>query len=136
MALAERGVWVFGALLGLTVLLVIGNTIRLEIANRAEEIQIVRLIGASNAFVRRPFLYSGFWFGAFGALLAIAFVAGTVHLLKEPVAALAASYGSAFELLGLDAIEIATVLALGTALGWLGALMASVSHLLRSEAAE
>jgi cell division transport system permease protein len=133
MALAERGVWVFGALLALTVLLVIGNTIRLEIANRADEIQIVRLIGASNAFVRRPFLYSGFWFGTFGAGLAIVFVSATVQLLRAPVAALAASYGSAFELNGLSTSEMLCVLLIGITLGWLGALIASMSHLLRAE---
>ena len=136
MALAEKGVLVFGALLALTVLLVIGNTIRLEIAGRADEIQIVRLVGASNSFVRRPFLYSGFWFGAFGAALALALVSLAVHLLKPAVAALALSYGSSFELQGLDAIEIAGLLAIGTGLGWLGALIASTSHLLRSEAAQ
>ena len=134
MALAEKGVLVFGALLALTVLLVIGNTIRLEIAGRADEIQIVRLVGASNAFVRRPFLYSGFWFGAFGAALALALVTLAVHLLKPAVAALALSYGSTFELQGLDAFEISGLLVIGTALGWLGALIASTSHLLRSEA--
>ena len=134
MALAEKGVLVFGALLALTVLLVIGNTIRLEIAGRADEIQIVRLVGASNAFVRRPFLYSGFWFGAFGAALALALVTLAVHLLKPAVAALALSYGSTFELQGLDAFELSALLVIGTSLGWLGALIASTSHLLRSEA--
>jgi len=134
MALAEKGVLVFGALLALTVLLVIGNTIRLEIAGRADEIQIVRLVGASTGFVRRPFLYSGFWFGAFGAALAVALVTLAVHLLKPAVGALALSYGSTFELQGLDAFELTGLLAIGTSLGWLGALIASTSHLLRSEA--
>ena len=134
MALAEKGVLVFGALLALTVLLVIGNTIRLEIAGRADEIQIVRLVGASNAFVRRPFLYSGFWFGAFGATLALALVMLAVHLLKPAVAALALSYGSTFELQGLDVVELCGLLIIGTGLGWLGALIASTNHLLRSEA--
>lgn len=134
MALAERGVWVIGALLALTVLLVIGNTIRLEIASRADEIQIIRLIGASNAFVRRPFLYSGFWFGVFGALLALAFVALAVHFLRAPVSQLAISYGSAFSLQGLNAKEMISVVLIGTGLGWLGAGIASTSHLLGAEA--
>lgn len=134
MALAERGVWVIGALLALTVLLVIGNTIRLEIASRADEIQIVRLIGASNAFVRRPFLYSGFWFGVFGALLAVALVALAVHFLRTPVTQLANSYGSAFSLQGLTLQEMVIVVLIGTGLGWLGAGIASTSHLLGAEA--
>ena len=136
MALAEKGVLVFGALLALTVLLVIGNTIRLEIAGRADEIQIVRLVGASNAFVRRPFLYSGFWFGAFGAALSLGLVTLAVDLLTPSVAALARSYGSSFKLQGLSWGEFGSVLAIGTSLGWLGALLASTSHLLKNEAAD
>jgi cell division transport system permease protein len=136
MRLAERLVWVFGALLGGTVLLVVGNTIRLEIQNRADEIQITRLIGASNAFVRRPFLYSGFWFGAFGAILAIALVLMCVHFLKAPVAELAQSYGSALELQSLSWTEGLCLFGFGVALGWLGALIASASHLAKSESAE
>ncbi len=135
MALAEKGVLVFGALLALTVLLVIGNTIRLEIAGRADEIQIVRLVGGSNAFVRRPFLYSGFWFGAFGGALAVALVTLAIDLLTPSVAALALSYGSSFQLQGLSWAELSSVLAIGTSLGWLGAMLASTSHLLKSEAA-
>jgi cell division transport system permease protein len=133
MNLAERSVIVFGVLLALTVLLVIGNTIRLEIAGRADEIQIVRLIGASNAFVRRPFLYSGFWFGAFGAGLALALTALATHLLRPYVGALAESYGSRFVLQGLNLGEASMMLITGTALGWLGAFIASASHLMRAE---
>jgi cell division transport system permease protein len=133
MSLAERLVWVFGVLLGCTVLLVVGNTIRLEIQNRADEIQITRLIGATNAFVRRPFLYSGFWFGAFGASLAIALVMLCVHLLKEPVAQLAQSYGSALQLQSLEWWEILILMMMGVGLGWLGALIAATSHLTRAE---
>lgn len=136
MALAEKAVLVFGALLALTVLLVIGNTIRLEIAGRADEIQIVRLVGASNAFVRRPFLYSGFWFGAFGAALSLGLVTLAVDLLTPSVTALARSYGSSFKLQGLSWGEFGSVLAIGTSLGWLGAMFASTSHLLKSEAAD
>jgi cell division transport system permease protein len=136
MSLAERLVFVFGVLLAVTVLLVIGNTIRLEILSRSEEIQITRLIGASNAFVRRPFLYSGFWFGIFGAGLAISLVMLCVHLLKTPVAELAQSYGSALQLQSLDWMEMLTLLGMGLALGWFGALIASTSHLMQSESAE
>jgi cell division transport system permease protein len=136
LSLAERLVWVFGALLGLTILLVIGNTIRLEILSRSDEIYITRLIGASNAFVRRPFLYAGFWFGGFGAVLAIALVMLCVGLLKAPVAKLAQSYGSALELVGLDVQEMLMLGLIGVALGWLGALIASTSHLLKPENAD
>jgi cell division transport system permease protein len=136
MALAEKSVWVFGALLAFTVLLVIGNTIRLEIAGRADEIQIVRLVGASNAFVRRPFLYSGFWFGAVGAGASIVLVTLAIDLLAPSVAALAFSYGSTFQLHGLVWFETLIVMAIGTGLGWLGALIASATHLRKSESAD
>lgn len=136
MGLAERGVWVFGGLLALMVLLVVGNTIRLEIANRREEIQIVKLVGASDGFVRRPFLYSGFWFGAFGAGLAAILVAFSVHLLAPAVTELALSYASGFRLRGLSVREGLTLVLSGIALGWIGALLASASHLAESEAPE
>jgi cell division transport system permease protein len=129
LALAERAIWVFGGLLALTVLLVIGNTIRLELAARADEIQIMKLVGADNAFVRRPFLYSGFWFGAIAALLALLLVAGAVWLLTPAVSGLARSYGSEFRLLGLSLVESAFVFICGTVLGWSGALIAASAHM-------
>jgi cell division transport system permease protein len=131
--LAERGVWVFGALLALTVLLVIGNTIRLEIAARIDEINIVRLVGATNAFVRRPFLYSGFWFGAFGGAMAVLLVGLTVYLLAPSAAVLAQSYGSELRLQGLDWLEASVLIGIGVLLGMLGALLASSAHLIRAE---
>jgi len=129
LALAERAIWVFGALLALTVLLVIGNTIRLELAARADEIQIMKLVGADNAFVRRPFLYSGFWFGAIAAVLALALVSATVWLLTPGVGNLARSYGSEFQLQGLSLLESAILFICGTALGWIGALIAASAHM-------
>jgi len=129
LALAERAIWVFGALLALTVLLVIGNTIRLELAARADEIQIMKLVGADNAFVRRPFLYSGFWFGAIAAVLALALVGTTVWLLTPAVGNLARSYGSEFQLQSLSLLESSFVFICGTALGWVGALIAATAHM-------
>ncbi len=131
--LAERGVMVFGVLLALTVLLVIGNTIRLEIAARIDEINIVRLVGATNAFVRRPFLYSGFWFGAFGGVMAVLLVGLTVYLLAPSAAQLAQSYGSQLRLQGLDLLEASVLIGIGIALGMLGALLASTAHLMKAE---
>jgi cell division transport system permease protein len=135
-ALAERGVWVFAGLLALTVLLVIGNTIRLEISTRTDEISIVRLVGASDAFVRRPFLYSGLWFGLFASLLALVLVASTIHLLAPSVAQVAESYGSTLRLQGLNGLESVMLMGCGIALGWIGALVAVTAHLLGKEQAE
>src|SRR5690606_15689932 len=70
LTIAQRGILLVGGLLALAVLLIVGNTIRLDIFNRREEIEVSKLIGATNAFIRRPFLYSGLWYGLLGAGLA------------------------------------------------------------------
>ncbi len=79
-------------------LAIIGNTVRLEIFNRRAEIEVTKLVGGSNAFVRRPFLYTGLYYGLLGALLATLLVLLGLTLLNGPVGRLADSYGSAFRL--------------------------------------
>ena len=127
--LLRRVLWVAGAVLSVAVLAVVGNTIRLEIGSRREEIEVVKLVGGSDAFVRRPFLYTGALYGAAGALLAWGVVAGALLALKEPVSALAQAYGSEFSLVGPTLQEAGITLASGTLLGWLGAWVATARHL-------
>jgi len=117
------------ALLGVGVLAVVGNTIRLEIAGRRAEIEVIKLVGGSNAYVRRPFLYTGMLYGLLGALLAWGIVALAVLLLSDPVATLAKLYSSRFELRGPTAEEIGVLLGGGAALGWLGAWISAARHL-------
>jgi cell division transport system permease protein len=117
------------ALLGVGVLAVIGNTIRLEIAGRRAEIEVIKLVGGSNSFVRRPFLYTGLLYGLGGALLAWGIIALAVGLLGEPVDRLARLYGSHFQLLGPSGAEIGALLGAGAALGWLGAWISAARHL-------
>ena len=117
------------ALLGVGVLAVIGNTIRLEIAGRRAEIEVIKLVGGSNSFVRRPFLYTGLLYGLGGALLAWGIVALAITLLGESVANLARLYGSHFELRGASPREIGALLGAGAALGWLGAWISAARHL-------
>jgi cell division transport system permease protein len=117
------------ALLGVGVLAVIGNTIRLEIAGRRAEIEVIKLVGGSNSFVRRPFLYTGVLYGLGGALLAWGIIALAVALLGESVDNLARLYGSHFELRGPSPAEIGTLLGAGAALGWLGAWISAARHL-------
>lgn len=112
---------VMAVLLGVGVVLVIGNTIRLAIEARRDEIVVVKLVGGTNAFVRRPFLYTGFWYGLGGGLLAWLITAFSLYWLREPVAQLADAYGSAFVLAGPDLLQVAVLLTLGSLLGWLGA---------------
>lgn len=115
--------------LGVGVLAVIGNTIRLEILNRRAEIEVTKLVGGSNGFVRRPFLYAGVFYGAAGALLAWGIITASVMVLAEPVATLARLYGSHFALAGLDRQEAGVLVATGAALGWFGAWISAARHL-------
>lgn len=127
--IARRGILVIGVLLALAVLLMIGNTIRLEIQNRRPEIVVTKLIGATNAFVRRPFLYSGLWYGLLGALLAWLLVISGFWLLADPVARLAGLYHSDFALETLPVLTLGVLLACGILLGLLGSWLAVGRHL-------
>lgn len=131
--LLRRALAVVAALLGLGVLAVVGNTIRLEIGARRAEIEVIKLVGGSNAFVRRPFLYEGLWYGLFGGLLALGVVAGATAVLASPVAELATLYGGGFGLAGLGLREAGILLGTGAALGWAGAWVAASRHLSRIE---
>lgn len=120
-------------LLGVGVLAIIGNTVRLEIYNRRAEIEVTKLVGGSNAFVRRPFLYTGLLYGLGGAVLATLLVMVGLALLNAPVSRLAESYGSAFRLLTPSWREVGMLLAAGAFLGLVGAGLAAARHLARIE---
>lgn len=115
--------------LGATVLLVIGNTIRLEIEARKDEVRVLSLLGATNAFIRRPFLYSGFWTGLLGGALACLAVAAFFFWLDGPVQELARLYQSPFQLQGPGPAGYLALLGLSSLLGILGAWMAVGRHL-------
>ena len=127
--IVQRAIWVMAALLGLAVLLIVGNTIRLEIQNRREEIEITKLIGATNRFIHRPFLYAGFWYGLFGALFGALLVELALLQLLDPVRRLAGLYRSSFSLDMLSAGELFYLLAGGAFLGLIGAWIAVGRHL-------
>lgn len=124
-----RGVYLLAALLALGVVLIIGNTIRLGIENRREEIEIASLFGATNAFIRRPFLYGGLIYGLFGALIAWGILSLGFALLKPAVARLVSLYGGGFELAGLSGAGILALTMSGATLGLLGAWVAVGRHL-------
>jgi cell division transport system permease protein len=117
------------AILGAGVIAVIGNTIRLEILNRRGEIEVTKIVGGSNGFVRRPFLYAGILYGLGGALLAWGIAASAIGMLAAPVAALARTYGSRYALIGPTAQELGILIAGGVILGWLGAWLSATRHL-------
>jgi len=108
-------------LLALGVLVVIGNAIRLEIGVCRAEIEVTKLVGGSNAFVRRPFLYEGFFLGLLGGLLATGITVILVVALAEPVSRVSALYGGRYVLSGLDLLEAAALIGLSALLGVIGA---------------
>lgn len=120
-------------LLGLGVVAIVGNTIRLDIYGRRDEIEVIKLVGGSNAFVRRPFLYSGTWYGLGGGLLAWALVTAAVWLLAGPIERVASLYASAFRLHGLTQDGILALVAGGALLGWIGSWITASYHLRRIE---
>ncbi|MCY7313899.1 MAG: permease-like cell division protein FtsX [Pseudoxanthomonas sp.] len=126
----QRLAWVLAVLFGLGALLVVGNTVRLDIQSRREEIGVLQLLGATDGFIRRPFIYLGAWYGLAAGLLALGLLLGSAHALREPLQALASSYGSSFTLGGLDAARGAGFLFASTVIGWLGAWLVT-GHFLR-----
>jgi cell division transport system permease protein len=129
----RRAIVIGASLLGVAIVVIIGNTIRLDIQNRREEIEVTKLIGASNAFVRRPFLWSGFWYGLFGGLLAVGLVQYGLYLLEQPAARLAGLYQSNLVVLDLSLRESAVILGIGVLLGLLGSWFAAARHMRRIE---
>lgn len=125
----ERFVYTLAAFLAIGVALAIGNTIRLAIENRRSEIEIIKLVGATDAFVRRPFLYLGFWYGFGGALVAWILVQFSFLLLGEPIEALMLSYQNQFTLQGLGFGVSLLMFALGSGLGVAGSAVAVSRHL-------
>ena len=129
----RRAVLLVAGLLGLAVLMIVGNTVRLDIDARRAEIEVVKLVGGSDGFVRRPFLYGGVWYGLGGALLGWFLVEVLVLALAGPIDRVAAAYGSAFALHGLGVRASFGLLATGTTLGWVGAFVSATRHLRRIE---
>ena len=127
--LARQGVLILAAGLAIAVLLIIGNTIRLAVLNRRDEIEITKLIGGTNAFIRRPFLYTGTLQGLLGALLAWLLVGLGLLLLAGPIDNLAGLYGSRFEAENLGILASLALIGAGGLLGWLGSRLAVGRHL-------
>lgn len=127
--IAERFVTGLAVLLALGVLLVIGNTIRMAIEARRDEILVSKLVGATDAYVRRPFLYTGLWYGVGGGAIAAIILAGGFLWLSAPVAQLADLYQSQFRLQGLGLIESLQLVLIAGLTGLIGAWIAVARHL-------
>ncbi|MEL7309988.1 MAG: permease-like cell division protein FtsX [Pseudomonadota bacterium] len=130
LALIRRVVWVIGALLGIGLLVVIGNTIRLDIQNRRDEIEIMQLIGASHGFIRRPFLYTGLWYGLGGGLVALGLLFAILAALSGPMRQFGSLYGAGgLSVSGPTAQEAAIIIGVGVILGLLGSWIATARHM-------
>jgi cell division transport system permease protein len=124
-----RAVWALALLLGSAVILVIGNTVRLAIENRRDEILVAKLVGGTDAFVRRPFLYTGAWFGLGGGVVAWLLIQLSLWWLNGPIERLAGLYRSEFSLEGPGFDGALALIIIAMLLGWLGAWLAVKRHL-------
>lgn len=135
LTLGRRAALLLGLGLVAAALLVIGNTVRLELRTRAEEIAVLRLLGADDAYVRRPFLYLGAGYGLLGALLATGLCALGMRALDSAVAGVSAAYGANFVLIGFPIAQVVPAVVAACVLGMVGAALAVGHHLRQSEVA-
>lgn len=121
--------WILALMLSIAVVLVLGNTVRLAIESRKDEIAVLKLVGGTDAFVCRPFLYMGIFYGLGGGILAIVFSYVVLAILTQPVELLTTSYQSDFSLSGLNFESTLFILTIGTFLGWIGARLSVKRHI-------
>lgn len=126
--IARELVTLIGGLLFISVVLIIGNTIRLNILNKRDEILVMKLVGATDAFIHRPFLYTGFWYGLLGGLIAWFAVILILWWMDSSIQAFAAMYQKEFNITGLTGSALLTMLGLSVALGLIGSLISVQRH--------
>ena len=131
--IVRKAIGIGAALLGIAIVVIVGNTIRLDIENRREEIEVTKLIGASNAFVRRPFLWTGFWYGLFGGAFALVLVQTGLYLLKDPVTRLAGLYQGQIAVESLGIGESGTLILGAVFLGLFASWVTTARHMRRIE---
>ena len=129
LSILERVVMMAAALLGVAVLVIVGNTLRLDIEARRDEIVVMKLIGAPDGFIRRPFLYGGCWLGLLGGWFALLLLTVGLAVLQAPAHELAALYQSDFSVQGPGLITVLTIIAGGVLLGLVGAWWTVTRHL-------
>src|SRR4051812_5002184 len=123
------GLWLLAVLLGVALVAVTFNTIRLQILTQRDEIEVSKLIGATDAFIGRPFYYAGLLQGMAGGLVALTVVGISLGLLNREVRTLSESYGSDFRFASLSPGDAAAVVLFAALLGWLGAHLSVRRHL-------
>ncbi len=133
LALSYRLVWGFGVMMSVGAILILANTLRLAIEARREEIIVIKLIGGSDGFARRPFLYSGLWFGIGGGGAAVILVWALLYFISPPLMGLLQLYDSPEQLQGLSLVGVLQLILIGGLLGLLSAWQATLLHLRRAE---
>lgn len=128
-SIAKDIVWIIAILLCVSVVLIIGNTIRLNILSQREAIAVMKLVGATDNFIRFPFLYTGFWYGILGGFLAWMLVAFLLWWIQSGVAKLAGLYQTTFTISGLDGAALGVILIISVALGLIGSLISVQKHI-------
>jgi cell division transport system permease protein len=127
--LLQRFTYGLAIVLGLAVLLIVGNTIRLAVQHYHQEIEVIKLVGGSDRFIRRPFLYSGFLYGLSSGLFAAVMISFFIDWLQGPIARLAALYNSQFTLQGFSFGNMVVLLLISITLGFLGSWLAVAGKL-------
>ncbi len=113
----------------MAVLFITGNTIRLELQNRRDEVLIAKLVGATHGFIQRPFLYSGFWYGLLAGIFAWSVITCMMWVLQKPIETLSALYDGNFSVLFLNVQETLALLLIAAGLGIIGAWMVLIGQL-------
>lgn len=130
---ARELVTFIGLLLFMAVVLIIGNTIRLNILNKRDEILVMKLVGATDAFIHRPFLYTGFWYGLLGGLIAWFAVLTILWWMDASITRFAELYQKQFSITGLDGAALLVMLGLSILLGLLGSFISVQRHVKQIE---
>ena len=131
--IVQQAISIGSVLLAVAIVVIIGNTIRLDIENRREEIEVTKLIGASNAFVRRPFLWTGFWYGLLGSAVALGLIQYGLYLLQAPVARLAGLYQGNVAIAAMGLKESGVLIGVGVLLGLIASWFTAARHMRRIE---
>lgn len=122
-SMLEKGAIILACLLVIGVLIIIGNTIRLDIRNQSDEIEVIKMVGGTDSFIRQPFLYTGLWYGVFGAILAWVIVLTIAYFMGSAAADLAKTYSQNYRILTLSFFEVLALVGAGGLLGWFGSLI-------------
>ncbi|GAA5218338.1 permease-like cell division protein FtsX [Corallincola platygyrae] len=128
-ALIQDSFGALATLLLVSVVLIVGNTIRLAILSRKEEIEVMKLVGATDGFIQRPFLYAGLWYGIVGAMISWVAISLIIWWLTDAISYLSGLYQSSFQLMGINLAEALFLLFLSSFLGLCGAYISVKRHI-------